>query len=86
MEVVKHAAALEVGGGVFLQVLADGLEQRVAGGDPFEGGVFLEKLLVEDHLFVFAAQFAEAGFEPFADGPKLAGDAANAVDVGAGEQ
>jgi hypothetical protein len=84
VEVVKHAAALKVWGGVFQQVLANALEQRVAGGDPFEGGVFLEELFIKHHLFVFAAQFAEAGFEPFADGPELAGNAANAVDVGTG--
>lgn len=86
MEVVKHSAALKVGGSVFQQVFADGLEQRVAGGDPLQGGVFLEELFIKHHLFVFAAQFAETGFEPLADGPELTGNAANAVDVGAGKR
>ena len=39
LEVVEHAAALEVGGGVFQQVLPDRLEERVAGGDPLQSRV-----------------------------------------------
>ena len=86
VQVVKDAAALEVGCGVFEQVLPDGLEQRVAGGDPLKGGVLGQELLVENDVFVFVAEFAEAGFEPFADGPELAGNAADAVGVRTGKR
>ena len=53
----------------------------MAGRDPLEGGVALEVFLVEDDGFVFAAQFAEAGFEAFADGPERSGNFAEAIDM-----
>ena len=80
MQIVEDAAALEVGSGVLQQVFADRLKQRVAGGDPLKGWVLGQELLVEDNVFVLVAKFAEAGFEPFANGPKLAGDPADAID------
>jgi hypothetical protein len=39
-------------------------------------------LFVEDDVLVLMAELAKPGFEPFADGPELARDAANAIDFG----
>ena len=86
VQVVKDAAALQVGGGVFQQILANRLEQRVAGCDPLKGGVLGQELLIKNDVLVFVAELAKPGFEAFADGPELAGNAADAVGVGTGKR
>lgn len=82
VEIVEDAAALEIGCSVDQEVFADSLKQGMAGGDTLQSGAFFKEFFVKNNILVFASEFAEAGFEAFADGPELAGNAANAIDFG----
>jgi hypothetical protein len=62
-------------------IFAHDFKQGMAGSDPLQGGVLLQQFLVEDDVAVFAPKFAEAGFQAFADGPQIAGDATELVGV-----
>ena len=81
VQIVEDRAAQQVFADMLGHVFAHSLEQRMAGRDPFQRRVALQVFLVEDDVLVFAAQFAEAWFQPFADGPERARHFAESVDM-----
>ena len=83
MDVVEDCAAAEVVPGPQPDLLAHGLEQRMARRHPLDGRIVGEKLFVEDHLLVFAPEAAEAWLQAFAGRPQRARHPADPVNMAA---
>src|SRR5207245_1833772 len=67
LDFVEDSAATQVHVRSLSRQLANGLEERMAGSDPFGSGRPLQLFLVEDDRPVLASKLAEANFERDAD-------------------
>ena len=68
VEVIKYGTAAKIVANAVADILAHGLEEGMAWRDPFRRRILRQQRLVEDNLTEFAAEFAEPGLQPVADG------------------
>jgi hypothetical protein len=81
VDVIEDGTTTEVTLNALPNILTHSLEEWVARGHPFKGGVLRQELLVECDLFVLAAELPKARLQALAHRPERSRNLPNAVDV-----